>query len=188
MPVVTRSLSKSAEKEKEKEKKKEKESSESGKVKSKEGGEVEDGEHEDDEHNESDKADGQNYEETEEKKVNKTCYDCFFNFKKWNAIFKLWFLMQEPKKIMMCTENSEQWLKLWFVFQEPKKITMCAENSECPSGQICKDNHCNNECDVHDHCKQENHKCINNKCVEGDAKLDKVLGKAYYENWFSRER
>jgi hypothetical protein len=77
MPVVTRSLSKSAEKEKEKEKKKEKESSESGKVKSKEGGEVEDGEHDDEEHNESDKADGQNYEETEEKKVKTSCFDCF---------------------------------------------------------------------------------------------------------------
>ncbi len=108
MPVVTRSLSKSAEKEKEKEKekKKEKESSESGKVKSKEGGEVEDGEHEDDEHNESDKADGQNYEETEEKKVN-IMFWLFLNFKKWNAIFKLWFVLQEPKKITMCAENRE---------------------------------------------------------------------------------
>jgi hypothetical protein len=41
---------------------------------------------------------------------------------------------------------------------------------------------------VNDDCKRENQKCVNNKCVEGDATLDKVAGKAYYDNWFSRER
>ena len=45
---------------------------------------------------------------------------------------------------------------------------MCSDNKDCPGGQVCRDNHCQTECVVDDHCVGVNQICVNKKCVARD--------------------
>ena len=65
---------------------------------------------------------------------------------------------------------------------------MCSDNKDCPGGQVCRDNHCQTECVVDDHCVGVNQICVNKKCVARDKDGGKNRELSWREPWFSYVR